>query len=118
MHAIPLELEQVGEITVIRITNKRLVDDAIVDVVGRELLRLAGDPGRARMLLDFRGVESLSTGVLSVLLSLRQRLLAQGGRLALCGLRPEVREVFTIAGMEGPLNVHDTERGALLSLLG
>ncbi len=115
MHAIPLELEQVGEITVIRITNKRLVDDTVVSVVGRELLRLAGDPGRTRMLVDFAAVECLSSTVLAALLSLRKALVAHKGRLALCGLQPNVREVFAITGLERPLNVCGSEQEALQS---
>jgi anti-anti-sigma factor len=113
-----LKLEQVGEATVVRITVNRLLDGPLVEAVGRELQRLAGDPGRALMLLDFRAVESLSGAVLGVLLSLRRHLLAQGGRLAICGLRPEVREVFAIAALERVLNVHAAEQEALVSFLG
>jgi anti-anti-sigma factor len=66
-------------------------------------------------LLDFSAVESLSSAVLAALLSLRKALLAQGGRLALCGLRPELREVFAITGMEGSMNLYGTEQEALQS---
>ena len=48
-----------------------------------------------------------------VLLSLRQALQAQGGRMALCGLRTSVREVFVIAGLARTLNGHATEQEAI-----
>jgi anti-sigma B factor antagonist len=115
MMIVPLELEQVGEVTVVRIAGTRLLDSPQVEALGRSLLGLAEDPGRARLVLDFGGVEFLSSAVLPALLALRKALLAQGGRLALCGLRPDVREIFTIAGLERTLNVHSTEREALLS---
>jgi anti-anti-sigma factor len=115
MPSIPLELEEVGTVTVIRITGKRLLGQVLVDGVSQSLLRLAGDPGRAHLLLDFSTVESLSSTVLATLLSLRKALLAQGGRLALCGLRPELREAFVITGLEHSLNLYRTEQEALQS---
>jgi anti-anti-sigma factor len=111
-------MEQVGEVTVVRFTGKRLVDEAVVDKVGRELLRLTGDPGRTRMLLDFTAVECLSSTVLATLLSLRKALVRQSGRLAVCGLQPDVREVFALTGLEGPLNVYRAEQEALQSFQG
>jgi anti-sigma B factor antagonist len=115
MPAVPLEMEQVGEVTVVRIGGRRLLDEPTVDGVKRNLLRLADDPGRARMVLDFREVEALSSIVLAALLSLRKALQAQGGRLALCGLRPNIREVFAITGLERLLRIYPTEQEALLS---
>src|SRR5262245_13250662 len=100
MLTVPLELEQVGEVTVVHITTKRLLDEARVEGVNQSLLRLAGDLGRARMVVDFGTVEALSSAVLGTLLALRSRLLEQGGRLALCAVRPDLREVFTLTGLE------------------
>ncbi len=115
MSGVPLEMEQVGEVTVIRITDRHLLEGAAVEAVSRSLLRLADDPGRTRMLLDFAAVEALSSSVLASLIALRKNLLRQGGRLAVCGLRAEVRKVFALTGLEGPLNVCDTEQEGLLS---
>jgi anti-sigma B factor antagonist len=115
MSAVPLEVEQVGKVAVIRIIGKRLLEAAQVDGVSQNLLRLADDPGRSQMLLDFKAVEFLSSTVLATLLSLRKALRVHGGRLALCGLRPTVREVFAITGLEGPLNVYASEQEALQS---
>lgn len=115
MLAAPLEVEQVGDVTVIRVTGKRLLETTQIDGMSQTLQRLAGDPGRSSMLLDFNTVEFLSSAVLAALLSLRKALRAHGGRLALCGLRPNVREVFAITGLEGPLNVYPSEQEALQS---
>jgi len=115
MAVIPLELEQVGEVTVVRIGGKRLLDDVVVDRLKRNLLQVAGDAGRSRMVLDFREIEALSSSVLATLLLLRKKLLSQGGRLALCSLSPDVREVFAITGLERSLNVYPTEQEALQS---
>jgi anti-anti-sigma factor len=115
MSGVPLELEEVGQVTVVRITARRLLGQTQVDAISRSLLHLAGDPGRTHMLLDFGAVEALSSSVLAALLSLRGRLLAQHGRLAVCSLSPDVREVFALTGLEGPLNVYATEQEALLS---
>jgi anti-anti-sigma factor len=112
---VPLELEQVGEVTVVRIGGTRLLDGPQVDALGRALLGLAEDPGRAWMVLDFGAVEFLSSAMLPALLSLRKVLLAQGGGLALCGLRPAVGEVFTITGLEAKGAITSDEVDKLLA---
>ena len=50
-------------------------------------------------LLDFQGVEYVSSDVLVSLVRLRRSLQAAGKRLTLCNLRPQVAEVFTVTGL-------------------
>src|SRR5262245_52523101 len=114
----PLQVERVGKVTVVRIAEKRLLQEREVSELSNGLLRLAGDSGPTRMLVDFGAVVSLTSSVLSSLLRLRKCLRERGGRLAVCGLRPEVREVFALAGLEDTLNVYPTEKEALLSFQG
>jgi anti-sigma B factor antagonist len=111
-----LGLVQRDDVTIVRIGGNRLVERSHVDEIGQDLLRLVDDVGRSRLLLDFANVESISVAILPTLIALRQRLLARHGGLALCSLQFSVRELVTFAGLELPLNVHDTERDALLSL--
>jgi anti-anti-sigma factor len=50
-------------------------------------------------LLDFQGVEYVSSDVLVSLVRLRRSLEAAGERLILCNLSPPVAEVFVVTGL-------------------
>src|SRR5262249_23009894 len=67
--------------------------------LAREVFGLAeGLSGELR--LDFGTVAFLTSAGLEMLLTLRQRLQARGGRLQLCNVTPHVAEVFAVTRLE------------------
>lgn len=83
-------------------------DIAIISVFGRIDATSAPDlegaldqyvnAGSIKLVVDFSGVEYISSAGLRVLLSVRKRLVPLKGELVLAGLRPFVREVFDMTG--------------------
>lgn len=59
------------------------------------LLARAGEP---RLVVDLGAVEYVSSAGLRVFLMLAKKCKAGGGKMALCGLAPGVRQVFDLAG--------------------
>ena len=55
-------------------------------------------PPTLRLVVDFSGVEYISSAGLRVMLILAKRVREQRGALALCGLGDSVRHVFDLAG--------------------
>jgi anti-anti-sigma factor len=51
-----------------------------------------------RLVVDFDGVDYISSAGLRVMLTLAKRTKDGGGRLVLCALDPSVRQVFDLAG--------------------
>lgn len=74
---------------------------------------MARVPGRPALVLDFAGLEYISSAGLRVMLKIAKQSRADGGKLALCGLAPQVREVFDISGFSTILSIH-TDRSAAL----
>lgn len=64
------------------------------------------------VVLDFSGVEYISSVGLRVLMIAARRVAAQGGRIAIAGLQPLVREVFEISRFNLVLKVFDTVEAA------
>jgi anti-anti-sigma factor len=65
-----------------------------------EILRYAADPaGGEEFLLDFQGIELVSSDFLVALVRLRHTLSAAGRRLALCHLSGSLAEVFAVTGL-------------------
>ena len=72
--------------------------------------------GGDRLVLDFSGVEYISSVGLRVLILASKQVKAQGGALAVCGLQPVVREIFEISRFNLVLDVFPTMREALARL--
>jgi len=73
----------------------------------KQLLALA-EGGSTRMALDCSDLEYVSSAGLRVFLSLAKRTKAAGGKLALGAPRPQVREIFEIAGFSSVLQILGT----------
>lgn len=67
----------------------------------------------SRCILDFSGVEYISSGGLRSLLALSRALSKSNSRLKLCGLNPFVTEVFEVSRFSGLFEIHADERAAL-----
>ncbi len=83
---------------------------------GFEATSLANIAGSERALIDFSAVDFVSSAGLRGILMVAKRLRSKGGRLAVCGLRPAVAEVFAISGFSAILDIHPTRDQALAAL--
>jgi|HigsolmetaGSP11D_1036233.scaffolds.fasta_scaffold02318_6 stage II sporulation protein AA (anti-sigma F factor antagonist) len=63
------------------------------------------DAGELRLVLDLSELSYISSAGLRVFLMAAKRLSARQGRMALCGLQDNVREVFEISGFTAILTV-------------
>jgi anti-anti-sigma factor len=67
---------------------------------------LAGDVALA--VLDFQGLQYISSAGLRAVLSLDRELRKREGRLALCGLTGMVEEVITLTGLQEAMTIYDS----------
>jgi stage II sporulation protein AA (anti-sigma F factor antagonist) len=63
--------------------------------------------------LDFAGLDYISSAGLRMVLVVAKRLKQESGLLVLCGMQPHVHEVFDISGFLAILNVEPTRSEAL-----
>ena len=110
-----LEISRRDETVVVRFRDSKLIDELAIVKVGKELFALAAEPDGRHLLLNFAGVDYLSSSFLSKLLSLRRRMEKKQGKLKLCEICPEVRDVFAITKMDTILDIVETEEKALAS---
>ena len=66
-----------------------------------------------KIVLDFSGLDYISSAGLRVLLGAAKQLRASGGTLRIFGLNQSVREVFEISGFSSILSVYPSEGEAL-----
>jgi anti-anti-sigma regulatory factor len=102
-------------LTVVRVADQALVDRAHIEELGCDLMDLI-DVGNYRVVLNFKAVERLGSWIIGVVGNAHRRCAAiQGGRLKICGLDPQLSEIFSIVGMARELDLHADETAAIES---
>lgn len=108
-----LQVSQVGEVTVVRFVDRKILDEANIQELGQELFRLVEEDHRTRLLLNFSSVEFLSSAALGKLITLDKKVKAHKGKLKLSNIRPEIYEVFAITKLNKLFDIRDDEADAL-----
>jgi anti-anti-sigma factor len=86
-----------GEVMIVRLSG-RLDSSAAAAAEEGLLVALGGVP--PRVAIDMTGLAYISSAGLRVLLVVAKKVQQQHGKVALFGLAPNVREVFTISGFD------------------
>ena len=108
-----VEIREVGDVTVVRFRDHKIIEDISIQELGQELFQLVEKDHRKKLLLNFTGVDFLSSAALGKLITLDKKVKAAEGALKLCAIRPEIYEVFAITKLNRLFEIKDEEAGAL-----
>jgi stage II sporulation protein AA (anti-sigma F factor antagonist) len=108
-----LEVEQVGEVTVVKLTQAKILDEEATQEIARLLLGMVTDLGHRNLVLNFDRVERLTSVLLGKLVLLHRKAEEAGGQLMLCHIQPRVYEIFELLRLPYVLNICDDEQQAL-----
>jgi hypothetical protein len=61
LHRRRLELEDMGEVTVAKFTDRKILEEQTIQVIGEQLFRVVDELGRKKLLLNFGNVQYLSS---------------------------------------------------------
>jgi len=110
-----LDVAQVGNITVVRFRDRKIIEDINIQEIGQELTRLVEVDNHSKLLLNFASVEFLSSAALGKLITLDKKLKAHSGTLKLSNIRPEIYEVFAITKLNRLFDIKNDETEALVA---
>jgi anti-anti-sigma factor len=110
-----LVVEQVGAVTITRITRSDLLSEKTINAVGSQLTQLVEGPECRRLVLNLGNVKRLSSSMVGKLIGLNKNLQGLGGRLAICKIDPGVQEIFKALALERVFALYAEEQDALLS---
>jgi len=85
----------------------------MIQELADELLALVDKDKQKSILLNFAGVDFLSSAALNKLIVLDKKVKTSGGKLQLCNLRPEIFEIFAITRLTQLFAIKRTEQEAL-----
>jgi anti-sigma B factor antagonist len=108
-----IDIEEVGDVTVAKFVDKKILDEANIQAIGSSLFALIDEDGRRKIVLDFSLVEYLSSAALGKLITMDKKAKAAKSKLRLCCIRPEIYEVFEITRLNKIFDIKATQEDAL-----
>lgn len=107
---MPIATESAANAQIVSLQGQ--INSTNAAITEAEILALV-TAGHKNLLLDFSGLDYISSAGLRLVLVVAKRLKQDNGQLLLCGMQPHIREVFDISGFLAILNVADTRSEAL-----
>jgi anti-sigma B factor antagonist len=106
-------VSKVGDVTVVKFVDKKILDEANIQSLGQELFALVEIDNRRSIVLNFTDVEFLSSAALGKLITLDRKVKAAKGRLKMSNIRPEILEVFQITKLNKVFDIRKDESEAI-----
>jgi anti-anti-sigma regulatory factor len=102
-------VEQDKGVTVATLTDPELLDRLLTNELQDELIKFVEAEKPSQLIISFQEVRRCSTEIINALLRSRKRMSAHDGKLQLCQMRDEIREVFRLLNLEGTVfNIYKT----------
>ena len=110
-----LVVRRLEGVIVVQFGASKIIDEKSVAEIGKKLDRLASAGPSSRLLLNFENVDQLSSSALGMLITLNRGMKMKGGVLKLCGIHPQVFQVFSITRLDRMFEIFSDEEQALAS---
>ena len=110
-----LDVSDVGDVTVVRFRDQKIIEDVNIQELGHELFRLVEVDERGKILLNFSNVDFTSSSMLGKLMTLDKKVKAHGGTLKLSNVCPKDRRAYAETKLDRLFEIHDDEIDALVA---
>ena len=105
--------QNVGDVAVVSFSQDHILDAVMIEKMGASLKALVDGEPRSKFVLDFDGVEYLSSAALGMLISLQKKVALKGAKLKLSGIKDSIMEVFHITKLDEVFDIYRTESAAV-----
>jgi len=95
-----ITVEVKGDVTIVRFKDSDILDQINIQEIGEELNAVVAGTPNVKLIVDFQGVEYLSSTALGKLITLKRKVEAAKGKLRLTAIKPEIMEVFRITRLD------------------
>ena len=111
-----LKVDQSGDVAVVTFLVKRILDEPTIQAIAEQLFSLIEQDGNRKLLLNFTGVEYMSSAALGKLINLHKKVTSLQGKLAMCAVIPQIYEVFAITKLDKIFKIFPDEDAAMAFL--
>src|SRR5262245_57195940 len=105
--------EQVEGVTVVTAACPQIVADLRDEFYALAVRPADAPPGPWRVVLDLSGVRQINSAAIGILINFQKRVRDAGGTLKVCGIHPNVIDVFRLTKMDQILDLCPTRKDAL-----
>lgn len=114
-----LAIQERGDVVMVTFTQTRILDENTIRTIGSEFANLTLEAAADRKLLvNFTGVDFMSSAMLGQIVRLNKQCKNDKIQLKLCGICPQVLEVFKITKLDKLLDIAADESAALAAFSG
>ena len=106
---------KIGDITHVKINQPRILDEATIKKLGKELFGLIDREYKIKLLLDFSEVSYLSSAVLGKLVAVHKKVKGTNGTLKFSNLTTPLLEIFKITKLDTVFDIYPSKETALNS---
>ena len=109
-----LQLVDRGEVLTVYFKQSSIIDQLVINKIGEELSEVALEAaGNSKLLLNFQTVKFMASAMLGKLLQLHKRCKNDKIKLKMCGIPPEIMEVFKITQLHKVFDIQKDEPTAI-----
>ena len=106
-------VEENGDATIVRFRDAAILDQVRIQEIGEEMYSVVENTPGFKLVVDFQGVQHLSSITLEKLIELKKRVDVAGGKLRLAAIKPEIMEVFRITRLDMIFDINTNVTEAL-----
>ena len=111
-----LKSQEIEDVLVVYFTDAKILDEARIQQIGKELMEMAASASTSKkMVLNFQGVQFMSSAMIGKLVLLNKKCKAAEINLKLCQISANVLEVFKITRLNKVFDIHPDEEKAVKS---
>ncbi|RLS28551.1 MAG: anti-sigma factor antagonist [Planctomycetota bacterium] len=108
-----IDVSKIGDVTIVRFNDRKILDEVSIQQLGAELFALVEMDNRKSILLNFDGVEFVSSAALGKLITLDRKVKSHKGRLKMSNIRPEIFDVFQVTKLNKVFDIRGEEAEAI-----
>jgi anti-sigma B factor antagonist len=102
-------------VLIVTLTVEKILDDALIIQIGRELFRLADQAG-GKMLLDFQGVTFMTSSMIGKVVVLSKKCKSIDTEFRMCNVPATVIDVLDKRRLNSVFKIFDSQEEALSDL--
>ncbi len=108
-----LEIERIGDVTVVNFTDRKILDEEKIQSIGDDLTQLVENNPNPKIVLNFAQVKYLSSAAIGKFVSIQKKIVAKTGQLVFCCVGEEIFEIFDMLKRYTNFNIQKDEQSAL-----
>jgi len=102
-----------GEVLIVYFNESKILDDARIQQVGKDLTQMVPKAEKGKMLLNFQSVGFMSSAMIGKLIMLQKKCKADNVDLRCSNITANIMEVFKIMKLDKVFDIYNDEADAM-----